>query len=508
MRRHSSSWMFLATAMAACASAPDDRTNDADSDAAKPTDEPELSSRIDEDGDSLTLGAASLEIPPAALREATEITMRQAPEDEHPPGYDVRGGLFEFGPKGAVFEHPVRVSVPYDGESGTVLWWSTLNGAGFEPVASEVQGDRLVGWVEHFSFGFAGRADSDECDAVTCDEPPGATCDGDVAIVSGQGTCDAGACLYAKQRFDCANLPSGAAACADGTCTGLTCDNAWANCNGDVFDGCETLLTTTANCGACGNACADGESCSGGACTTECTENACGGCSDLEGQPGDACGCEGLSTDTCVPGQWVCDGAEDVDCEQPDPCTDITCAPGERCIDGSCRPLAESQCDNDQDDDGDGLSDCNDADCLDRCASGPVGEDCTNGTDDDGDGATDCSDDDCSANSACEQSTGCMSGVCPPGTICQDDACKQLCTTADDCAPGEICQDSVCGPCTANNDCAPGRVCRDGACKQVCMTADDCAAGEICQDSVCGLCTVNADCPSGQDCIDNLCQRP
>lgn len=41
------------------------------------------------------------------------------------------------------------------------------------------------------------------------------------------------------------------------------------NCNGDATDGCETDLTSdSSHCGACGNACGLGESCSSGSCAT------------------------------------------------------------------------------------------------------------------------------------------------------------------------------------------------------------------------------------------------
>ena len=54
----------------------------------------------------------------------------------------------------------------------------------------------------------------------------------------------------------------------------------------------------------------------------------------------------------------------------------------------SCNSITpEQDCANGQDDDGDGLTDCDDTDC----ASNPIrasSEDCTNGIDDDGDDVT------------------------------------------------------------------------------------------------------------------------
>ncbi|MGE4618459.1 MAG: dockerin type I repeat-containing protein [Planctomycetota bacterium] len=59
-------------------------------------------------------------------------------------------------------------------------------------------------------------------------------------------------------------------------------------------------------------------------------------------------------------------------------------------------------CTNGTDDDGDGLIDCEDADCdLDpSCITPP--ENCNNGTDDDGDGLADCNDPDCAADPNCQ----------------------------------------------------------------------------------------------------------
>jgi hypothetical protein len=61
-------------------------------------------------------------------------------------------------------------------------------------------------------------------------------------------------------------------------------------------------------------------------------------------------------------------------------------------------PLAELDCTDGFDGDGDGAADCADADCAEAC---DVDEACDNGADDDGDGATDCGDADCGWNGSC-----------------------------------------------------------------------------------------------------------
>lgn len=52
-------------------------------------------------------------------------------------------------------------------------------------------------------------------------------------------------------------------------------------------------------------------------------------------------------------------------------------------------------CENGVDDDGDGLVDCDDLDCVSYCADDNTEVECDNGRDDDNDGRTDCNDSDC-----------------------------------------------------------------------------------------------------------------
>lgn len=49
--------------------------------------------------------------------------------------------------------------------------------------------------------------------------------------------------------------------CGKGECGQLKCEEGFANCDGDLENGCETPVPTKDNCGACGNACADDEEC-------------------------------------------------------------------------------------------------------------------------------------------------------------------------------------------------------------------------------------------------------
>jgi len=66
----------------------------------------------------------------------------------------------------------------------------------------------------------------------------------------------------------CTDPRNATATCVFGACALGSCDAGYADCNGDLTDGCESTLSTDAkNCGACGNACAGGQVCINGDCT-------------------------------------------------------------------------------------------------------------------------------------------------------------------------------------------------------------------------------------------------
>ncbi len=61
--------------------------------------------------------------------------------------------------------------------------------------------------------------------------------------------------------------------CSSGACGIGACSAGFADCDNAAANGCETDLTTTTDCGACGNACGGGQSCVSGSCTTVITGN-------------------------------------------------------------------------------------------------------------------------------------------------------------------------------------------------------------------------------------------
>lgn len=159
---------------------------------------------------------------------------------------------------------------------------------------------------------------------------------------SAGGRCDrsSGTCERPLDSLADAGAPDDAevASCDDG---GFACGS-----------GCVDLYTSDSNCGACGYACPDNESCVGALCVCEPPHTSCGGlCVDLatsEDHCG-ACGaaCEGPCNEStcCGTGRESCGGTclgilDDPDncggcghaCDGRAPCVDGTCrAPNDRC---------------------------------------------------------------------------------------------------------------------------------------------------------------------------------
>lgn len=166
-----------------------------------------------------------------------------------------------------------------------------------------------------------------------------------------------------------------AASCADGQCAMGACLAGYADCNKDPLDGCETVLDTAANCGACGRSCQAANAtsaCVAGACTKSTCNPGWDNCDtanpDCETSIVSAahCGsctqrCSGATplcsaasgTATCVPGcpasapVRCADACVDVtsnvracgdcatNCEGKFPNADVVCTAG-RCVMGAC----------------------------------------------------------------------------------------------------------------------------------------------------------------------------
>ena len=101
---------------------------------------------------------------------------------------------------------------------------------------------------------------SGTCNYVGC-QGGFADCDGNVAngceLATSTDVTNCGGC-----GVHCAGAHVSANVCAAGACGYAACQAGFADCDGSAANGCETDLTSSASCGACGNVCATGSSCS------------------------------------------------------------------------------------------------------------------------------------------------------------------------------------------------------------------------------------------------------
>ena len=142
-----------------------------------------------------------------------------------------------------------------------------------------------------------GVGDACRCDNVTCAAADACHLAG---VCSGAtGTCSSPA---AGNGTSCP-IGNATGACQSGACVLSACIAGFADCNHNLADGCETLVTTTANCGGCGVTCAAGANgtavCNQGSCGIACSSgrancdgNAANGCEvTIASDPANCGGC-------------------------------------------------------------------------------------------------------------------------------------------------------------------------------------------------------------------------
>ncbi len=337
-----------------------------------------------------------------------------------------------------------------------------------------------------------GTCQNPETDAASCGGC-GHSCDEGGACwngVCGNGPCEAGLAecdgeasngCEVDVRSDPTNCGKCHVACASnfcsgGTCTTMDCAPGTADCNESEADHCETDLTTVDDCGMCGHSCnsTNGEAaCNNGSCDIAC-DDGYGDCDDSVDT-----GCE-ISLDDDVKHCGDCDtactnGHGSTDCQNGE------CVP--RCASGysDCNGEASDGCETNV---GTSLSNC--GGCGVRCRPANA-----TGTCDDGvchaecdDGFADCNgdpSDGCEADLSSPETCGTCSNVCSDiGGIptCDAGACSVTCAEGfADCTGGAA------DGCETNIDLSPTNC---GSCGNVC---DSSVGTAVCTDGVCGIST-------------------
>lgn len=237
-------------------------------------------------------------------------------------------------------------------------------------------------------------------------------------------------------------IPNATNTCVSGSCVLLTCDEYRADCNDDLADGCETSTTLPQSCGACGNDCTGRPNtlsggCWGNACKLVCAD----GFRDCDGNPSNGCEAALSSASSCGACDNDCTALEHVrsaSCGEGG-CSALQCDPGYADCDGIASNGCERATNTETDCGGCGVP-CSLPHAETSCASGscvrvrcmPGYEDC-NGDAKDG----------CEASLNASATCGSCSNKCANNQACQNGQCR--CTNDDQCGSSrEACCDGVC----------------------------------------------------------------
>jgi hypothetical protein len=301
-----------------------------------------------------------------------------------------------------------------------------------------------------------------------CDHNPANGCETATTTISNCGECGKSC-----------SLPNGTGDCSTGTCRLSSCNTAFGNCDSNETNGCEKLLRTLDDCGACGQKC----TLANGTCVTGvCKTNVCGsGMADCNSDGTcetnlttltdcQACGigcARDHATASCSSGQCKvgsCTGSwQDCDGVDGNGCEGNTASSLQHC--GACSNTCSTQ----------------NTSML-ACVAGVCTPNCNAGFGDCNQGAS---------NDGCESPLNSIANCKACNTPCAADhavtACAQGTCQIDHCVAGyDDCDKSLGNGCEINTDTSSGNC---GGCGQACSTTH---ITPTCSDGNCGgVCTDN-----------------
>jgi hypothetical protein len=98
---------------------------------------------------------------------------------------------------------------------------------------------------------------------------------------------------------------------------------------------------------------------------------------------------------------------------------------------------------------------------------------------------------------------------------CENDLCKERCTTNADCSTGETCVSSLCAECGADSDCSTTEVCKEQRCIAKCESNDECQYFHDCVAGTCVEvgCKTTRECQAAMsnvlsECVEGQCHTP
>ncbi|HET8940164.1 MAG TPA: hypothetical protein VFN67_42275 [Polyangiales bacterium] len=314
------------------------------------------------------------------------------------------------------------------------------------------------------------------------------------------------------------SCPSDKPYCNSGTCSSLQCDAGTADCNGDNVM-CETDLRTVANCGACGVSCGSvanaSVSCSA-AGTCEPTCNA--GFDSCDDSFGNGCETNIHTLTNCGKCGSTCSHANAASSCGDGNCTLTTCTTGY----GNCNSNAADGCEerlNSATHCGQCGKACKLSNAASSCSSGSCQVSTCNA------GFGNC---DANASNGCETNLqtnaahcSACGAACPANFVCQAGRC--VCDSNSDCASGQNCCNGACVDVRGDKNncggcgtvCAGSQSCCSGTCRDLTSDVNNCGScgrtcgtnSNRCSSGTC-RCTNDSPCSGFYRCCSNGCHTP